>query len=447
MSVLDSLRESCFILTHDKPSNKHSSGSPSGSPKPESIVFTDKAIQHLKLTEKRRVVWAKGLKGFGLRITPKGTKSFVYKYDIDGQDRWLTLGQYPKLKLAEAFKKYGEALEKVESGHDPADENVQLNIENRKALTVRQLAEEYIEKYAKPRKRTWKEDERILSHDVLDRWGNKKASKITRRNVIDLLDDIVARGAPIQANRTLAVIRRMFNFAIDRDVISSSPCQRIKPPSSESSKDRYLTLDEVKTFWNKLDTAPLTRQTRHALKLSLLTLQRSSEVISINKSELDLRAGTWIIPAEKTKNKNAHLVTLSPIAMDILDQLLPTASEEGFLFPGEGTGEHLTNSTLSRAVARNLDHFGLSKFTPHDLRRTGSTQLAAFKVPRFDRDRILNHTDQTVGAVYDIHEYEDEKRAALNLWNDIIKHSIASEGRVDVQELRANLKYQNYFSD
>lgn len=265
--------------------------------------------------------------------------------------------------------------------------------------------------------------------------------------MIDLLDEIVARGAPVQANRTLAVVRRMFNFAIDRDVIAASPCHRVKPPSPEESKDRYLTLDEIKDFWTRLDTAPLTKQTKLALKLLLVTLQRSSEVIGLNKSELDLRARTWIIPAERTKNKRAQLVTLSPLAIEIVTAILKDVGEDGFLFPGEGSGDHLTNSALSRAIARNLDHFGIGKFTPHDLRRTGSTQLAAFKVPRFDRDRILNHADRTVGAVYDIHEYEDEKRAALNLWSDIIKRTVANPEKVDGRKLRAALKYRSYFSD
>lgn len=127
--------------------------------------------------------------------------------------------------------------------------------------------------------------------------------------------------------------------------------------------------------------------------------------------------------------------------------LLKDVGKDGFLFPGEGNGDHLTNSALSRAILRNLDHFGVSKFTPHDLRRTGSTQLAAFKVPRFDRDRILNHADLSVGAIYDIHEYEDEKRAALNLWSDIIGCTVASSGKVDPLKLRSALKYQSYFSD
>jgi integrase len=313
-------------------------------------------------------------------------------------------------------------------------------------MTVRRLADDYLEKYAKPRKRSWQEDKRILERDVIPAWGARKASKITRRDVIDLLDEIVGRGAPVQANRTLAVVRRMFNFAIDRDVIAATPCHRLKPPSPETHKDRYLTLDEIRRFWNGLETAALARRTKLAFRLLLLTLQRSSEVIGINTSELDIRSRTWIIPAARTKNKRAHLVPLSPLAAEIIAELLEEAGEDGFLFPAEGSGDHLTRAALSRAITRNLEHFGVAKFTPHDLRRTGSTQLAAFKVPRFDRDRILNHTDRTVGAVYDIYEYQDEKRAALNLWSDVVTHCAASKGTVDGRKLQRALKYPAYFS-
>jgi integrase len=120
--------------------------------------------------------------------------------------------------------------------------------------------------------------------------------------------------------------------------------------------------------------------------------------------------------------------------------------DDGFLFPSKGGAETMTVAAISRAVARNLDHFGIPKFTPHDLRRTGSTQLAAFKVPRFDRDRVLNHTDQSIGSVYDIHEYQDEKRAALNLWADIVLNSATAKDTVDVKALQKKLKYLDYLS-
>lgn len=431
-------------MSHSVSSSKGGSGSPSGSPKLEAIVLTDKSVRYLAPSDKRRIVWAKGLNGFGIRVTPKGTKSFVYKYDVDGQDRWLTFGQYPKMKLAEALKKYGEALEKVEAGDDPAAENVDLNRINRTSPTVRQLASAYVEKYAKPHKRSWEEDERILNKYVVPVLGAKKAAKVTRREIVDLLDGMIAAGAPVQANRTLATARRMFNFAIDRSILASSPCHRMKPPSPEGSKDRYLSLDEIKMVWNALDSAPITKQTCQALRLLLLTLQRSSEVLGMNRCEIDLQNKTWVIPATRTKNKRKHLVPLSAAAFEIVEQRLKSTSDAGYLFPGEGRGDHMTKAALSRAVARNLDHFGIPKFTPHDLRRTGSTQLAAFKVPRFDRDRVLNHTDRTVGAVYDIHEYEEEKRAALALWSEVVTRAAASPGPVDTNRMKTDLKYQAY---
>jgi len=396
-------------------------GSPSGSPKKqiksEYIVLTDKGIKYLKPSTKRRIVWIKGLPGFGIRITPKGTKSFVYKYDFDGQDRWITFGQYPKLTVQKALEKYAEANNKVEEGDDPAEDSVSTNTALRKAPTIPQLATDYIEMYAKPHKKSWKEDKRILDYDVLPKWKTKRVKAVKRRDVISLLDEIVARGAPIQANRTLATIRRMFNFAIDRDILDSSPCHRVKPPAPAVSKDRYLTLDELKLFWNGVDTAPLDTKTRSALKLALVTLQRVGEVLGMHKSEIDLRNSIWTIPKERTKNKQAHLVPLSPLAKSLIIELLNAIGEDGLLFSSTKEGSHYKSSVISRAVMRNLDHFKLGKFTPHDLRRTGSTQLAAFRVPRFDRERILNHTDRTVGGVYDIYEYQDEKSAALNCSN------------------------------
>lgn len=437
-------------MSHTEPPNNGLSGSHTGSQKkgqnPEYIAFTDKSIKHLKSTSKRRVVWAKGLPGLGIRISPKGTKSFVFKYDHEGQDRWITFGQYPKMKLHEALEKYADAIAKAEAGEDPAAKSVQKNKVARKAPTVRELAEEYIERHAKPNKRSWSEDQRLLDYNVLGKWGARKAHTITRRDVIALLDDIVARGAPIQANRTLAVIRKMFNFAVDRDVLEYSPCFRVKPPAKERVRDRYLTLDEIKTFWNKVETAPLQDKTKLALKLLLATLQRVNEVLGIHISELDLQNKIWVIPKERSKNKRAQLVPLSPLAIEIIEELMEELSEDGLLFSSTQREGYYDRSVLSHAITRNREHFGLKRFTPHDLRRTGSTQLAAFKVPRFDRERVLNHTDRTIAAVYDLHEYEDEKRAALDLWSDIIQACADSAGKVNIDALKARFKYQDYFA-
>ena len=396
-------------------------------------------------------MWAEGLDGFGVRISPTGTKSFIYKYDIEGRDRFLTFGQYPKIKLAEALEKYGKARVKVERGEDPADEHVEANQTKVKSPTVSELIKLYVDRYAKPNKRTWKEDERILNREFKPKWGASKAATRTPAMAARLINEIVERGAPVMANRTLAVGRKMYRWAIDQPDINtaSSPFADLKPPGAENSGERFLTLEEILIFWSKVESAPLSRLTKAALKLLLVTMQRSSEVIGLHTSEINREAQAWIIPGRRTKNKRPHLVPLSPLALEIVDELTRDfeEGEEGYLFPGKWDNDVMSKSSLSHAIRENFDHFGISKFTPHDLRRTGSTQLGAFKVPRFDRERILNHTDQTVGAVYDLYEYEDEKRAALNLWADIICHCASSTDTVNEKKLKTKLKYRDYFED
>lgn len=438
-------------MTHTDPPSNDPNASQTASQKKEQpteyITFTDKSIKHLKPTSKRRIVWARGIRGLGIRISTKGTKSFVYQYKHEGQDRFITFGKYPKLTLAEALEKYANSHKKSEAGEDPAEESVEKNILDRNSLTLKKLKTEYIEKYAKPRKRSWKEDERILDLFVEELGPNKKANKVKKREIIAYLDDIVAQGSPTMANRALSAIRVMFNFAFDRVLLDVSPCYRVKPPSPTITKDRHLSFSEIRQFWNNIDTAPLDTKTKQALKLRLLTLQRTKEILGIHISELDLDNNVWVIPKERTKNKKAHLVPISPIAKTILIELTNKVGKDGLLFSSSHREGYSESSVLSKAIKRNLDHFSIAKFTPHDLRRTGSTHLAAFKVPRFDRERLLNHTDNTVGSVYDLYEYQDEKCAILNLWNDIIKHVVSSKKKIDINELKKTFKYSDYFDN
>ena len=180
--------------------------------------------------------------------------------------------------------------------------------EHRKAETVADLAEEYLEKWARPRKRSAAEDERILNKDVLPAWGKLKARDITRRDAILLLDKIVERGAPIQANRTLAVIRKMFNFAVKRGLIDATPTAVIDAPSKENKRDRVLTKDEMYSLWHGLEDAPASRGVKLAIRLLLVTAQRKGELVAAPQSEFDLEEKVWTIPAERTKNGMSHRV-------------------------------------------------------------------------------------------------------------------------------------------
>ena len=213
--------------------------------KPNLNRFTDAKIRGLRKPEKRTILFEEG-SGFGLRLEPSGRKSFILFYWFNGKKDGVTLGQYPKLSLADAHLKVAEIKKKIEKGEDPKVEIKEIQRANRNFYSVQDLCDEYIERYARVRKKSWKEDERILEKDIIPIWKRRKASDIKRKDVINLLDTIVERGAEIQANRTLAVIRRMFNFALERDILEFSPCNAVKAPAKENIKDRVLSDEEIK---------------------------------------------------------------------------------------------------------------------------------------------------------------------------------------------------------
>jgi integrase len=144
---------------------------------------------------------------------------------------------------------------------------------------------------------------------------------------------IIKRGSPIAANRTLACIRRMFNFGMERDLISSSPCATVKPPAKEVRRERYLSADEIKIFWHGLEHANMSELTKLALKLQLVTAQRKGEIVSAEWSEIDLINAMWTIPSTKAKNGIAHRVPLTELALNLLTEIKKLSGDSPWLFP------------------------------------------------------------------------------------------------------------------
>jgi len=394
------------------------------------MKFTDVFLRNLKPQAKRYLVWENH--GFGVRVSTTGKKNFIYSYRYDGKPRFLTLGTYPAMTLAEAYKAHAEAWKMLEQGHDPGAVAVAARREEREAPTVAELAAEYLERWAKPRKRSWKVDERILKKDVLPEWGRRKAKDITRREVIRLLDRVAARGG-IMANRTLAVVRKMFNFAVSRDIIPASPCTAVQAPAPENRRDRVLTAEEIKTFWLNLDKTPISEEIKLALKLQLVTAQRKGEVISSAWADFDREGGWWTIPAEKSKNRLPHRVPLSALAKEILAAAQTLAGDSGWVFPSLRTTGHITPAAVDHALRQARPLLGLDHFVPHDLRRSAASHMTGMGIPRLVVSKILNHVERGVTAVYDRHSYDNEKRQALEAWGYRLQNIIQGaekEGKI-----------------
>lgn len=402
-------------------------------------VITDKLLASLEPTEKRYVVWEENhrrLGTLGIRVSPSGRRVWVFMYRFSGDPRMATFGVYPQTTVAAAHAEAGKFMEALEHGQDPIRDHLEARRELQRAPTVKMLADDFIERYAKRRKRTWQDDEASFAKHVIPRIGSLKVVDVRRRDVIAMLEAI-AEKAPTAANRVLALVRKMYNWAVEREICEYNPCYRLSRPSPENTRDRVLSPAEIYKFWQLLnsDSRPTTedaeaekkaatsqawvsRGIRLALKLALVTGQRRSEVALAARSEFDLDENLWTIPAERSKNGKAHRVPLSELAVEIVKEALGLAGDSANLFPsphGEGK-EPVEPDALTRAVARLRLCTDIPRFTVHDLRRTTASNLAQLRVPRTVIKKVLNHTDQDVTAIYDRYGYDDEKRDALDAW-------------------------------
>lgn len=391
--------------------------------------FTDFHIKNLKPGPKEYVQREKFRKGLGIRVRTTGAKSWVYVYHIAGKQRKATLGAYPALSLAQARKELLKARALLETGVDPgAARQEQRRTAERTARaeleepTVWQLVDLYLERHARPRKRTADEDERILRKDILPRWGSLKAKQVTKRDVIAMLDDVAARGGTM-ANRTLACTRKLFNWAVTRDILSTPPTLGVSAPAKENHRDRILGPEEIRAFWLWLDDAGMTPPVKAALRFLVATGARSGEVLGLEWGEV--ADGWWAMPGAKVKNGRPHRLPLNGPALVILEGLERTGK---YVFASPRTGSRMGETVLARALFRNRPP-DIEPFNVHDLRRTVASQLAALGVGRTVIGKLLNHAERTVtGIHYDQHEYAQEKQAAMELWGRRLEQILTGEG-------------------
>ena len=362
-------------------------------------------------------MWDPSFPRFGLRLSDRGRKVWVVRYRAAGRRRRLTLGIYPHLSLANARKQARDAMHVVENGGDPAAEKAA----DRVAETFGELATEYLERHAKPRKKSWREDDRILESELLPAWKPRKVKDITRRDVRAVIDNVAARPAPIMANRVLALVRKMFNFAIEHDWVDANPAAKIPRAGNERPRDRVLTDPELRKVWAQFEAEPPLLSA--FCKLRLLTAQRGGELRQMRWTDVEItttshgktktKTGWWTIPGASAKNKLSHRVPLSAAVVAVLEGLkdLTGTSEWVFASPVRNQPVHEVKKVIRHVQAET----GI-QFRGHDLRRTAASRMAAAGVARLVIGKVLNHAEHGVTAVYDRHSYDAEKRIALDGW-------------------------------
>ena len=367
--------------------------------------LTDQAVRSLRPDTRQVDYWDVNPKNFGVRISPAGRKTFVVRYRNAGRYRRMSLGVYPTVTLADARGHARQVLGEVAGDEDPA----QVRQDARRAPSFEALAALYLEKHARVRKRSWRQDRRVIENELLPKWRTSRASEIRRRDVRELVEAIAERPAPIAANRIRALISKIFNFGISREMVEFNPCAQLERPAPERQRDRVLTDTEIRTFWTALDQEPL--EIAAAFRLRLVTAQRGVEVHNMRWANVDLDSRWWTVPASDAKNGLPHRVPLNNLAVDILTGLRERTASDASASIYVMTG---ARGPKQRAAVSN--RLGLDDFRGHDLRRTAASRMASAGVPRLVVGKVLNHVEQGVTAVYDRHSYDREKRAALDAW-------------------------------
>jgi integrase len=387
-------------------------------------------------------VWDSKVPGFGARIYPTGKRMYVFQYRTKArQQRRVAIGLHGPLTVETAREAAADLYEAVRKGRDPAEE--QKRDARREPDTIEKVIEDFILRYmaGKERAQSYIGDTRAtFKNHVLPRWRGRDINTITRRDVIELLDAIVDAGKPIAANRTLAAIRKLFNWALQRGIVEATPVALVEMPGAERQRERTLAPDEIRAVWVAADK--LGYPFGPFFKMALTTGQRREEIAQMRWADIDEDERTWTLSSEMTKAGRSHVVPLSPLGLEVLGEARETARllggepENGqpatHVFTTRGdrpiSGYSKAKTRLDKAITAARQQDGLPALDPwtiHDLRRTVGTGLGRLGILRFIIARVLNHADRTVTGIYDRHEYLEEKRRALEAWGSYLGNLIS----------------------
>jgi integrase len=394
-------------------------------------MLTDAAVRRKKPDQSKRLEIHDG-HGLYLVIQSTGAKSWAYRYRVGGKSRKLTLGTFPAIDVAKARNLCSAAAVKTKAGGDPA-----LDHKHAQAAddTFEHVARQFIERYARPKNRTWQQaahwlglapgekgDLVLTGKGAVAMWGDRKIGSIKQADIIHFLDRLVDLGHPISANRTLAALRKLFNWASGRYGLSGNPCERVEMPAEETARDRILSDTELAAVWKA--ATDYGGNFASVIKLLILTGQRRTEVAGMEWRELDLPAKLWKLPRGRVKNDSGHEIPLSDQSLAIIETGRRLAGSS-FLFTTSGNKPIIG---FSKAKAAIDEASGVKDWTLHDLRRTAASGMARLGVQLPVIEKILNHTSGTfrgVVGIYQRHSFADEKRAALDLWGAHVARLVA----------------------
>jgi len=417
-----------------------------------------------KLTDIQIRAWVKSGERFeqradgdGLYISFRETfavPKWLFRYRFQGRQRVMSIGSYSSVSLAKAREATKELAAKVALGHDVAGEKQERKREaiakidaEKSAWMVARLCDEFFERVIVPR---WKHSNIVRSrieNDIKPSMGKMKADDVKPRDVDAMLQQIIKRGAPTVANDVLRWTKRIFDFAIKRQIVLYNPASAFDIADAggkEEARERWLTREEITQLFQAMREmlGRFSIENMHAVRLLLLLAVRKEELVAAPWSEFDLDNSVWHLPEERTKTSSAIDIPLPPLAVETLRELHRLANGSAYVFPARKMQHrmipHIDLNTLNAAISKHIKPKlkDVPNFTIHDFRRTARTHLAALGVDPFVAERCLNHKVKGVEGIYNRHDYFDERKLALNTWAKLLQALEEGKPEYNVVPLR-----------
>jgi len=393
------------------------------------MKLTAATVDKMQPTDRRQEIPDSLCTGLYLTVQPTGKKGWQVRYRHGGVHRRMSLGGYPMLSLADARQRWRDVLAAATEGRDPAGE-----VRAAKAPKpdddrdkIKTLIGQFDKRHLSGLK-TGRAVRRELDRHVVAAWGERDIHEITKRDIIDLLDGIADGGRATTSRRVRAYLSKFLNWCVSRDILPMSPATGVKSSSKEISRDRVMTDDEVRWLWQACEAVG--QPWGPFGQALLLTGQRLREVAKLTDAEVT--GDVWHLASVRTKNGRAHDVPLSEAVRAVLAGVERIDGKAGLVFTTNGespvSGFFKARAALAKAMEKiAADERGqpvdIAHWTFHDLRRTAATGMARLGIAVRVTEAVLNHVSGTGGgivAVYQRHDYADQKRGALDAWGRFV---------------------------
>lgn len=394
-----------------------------------------------KLTDVQIRAWIKAGKtvakadGDGLTFTLSagGTAAWILRYRYGGKGRELTLGRYPEITLTKAREFTREARVKIQQGQDVAKEKKKAIIERTVAKSFRQLATDYMEKvFPRLAANTIKQRRHHIEDVILPKLGSLPAREVDATYIVALIESVGKKSVNV-AELVFTAISEIFKHGVARHVVISNPCAGISVSAicgkPEPKRERIkLTEDELRAILTALPSIGV--ENALAARILLTTCVRIGELARAEWAHIDFDRAEWFVPDKNSKGKRGFTIPIPPAVVGWFRELEPFACGSRYVLPARqarrrqnyGGDMHFEQRALNAMLHKLCDKLGdkARRFTPHDLRSTARSHLAAQGVNIVVAERCLNHSLGGLIAIYDQHDYMTERRAVLEIWADLI---------------------------